>query len=59
MTLNAAIRKAEITGNDFVYQIKKAWHLRGIKTEFTEADHKEIDWQVYQYKIGERKELYG
>ena len=48
MTLNGAIRKAEITGCHFVYQIGRQWHLRGIRTQFTDEDYKQIDWQVYE-----------
>lgn len=47
MTLEAAIRKAEITGASQVYRISKPWWKLGIRTEFEEFDHKAIDWQVF------------
>jgi hypothetical protein len=46
MTLDAAIRKAEIAGVSQVYQLARPSILRGIRTEFTSEDHDATDWQI-------------
>ena len=52
MTLNAALRKAEIEGATHVYRLRYPGIHRGIHTTFDTLDHTMIDWQVSQFKGG-------
>jgi len=46
MTLNAAIRKAEIQGSTHVSRLSQPAILRGIRTAFDAIDHTHNDWHV-------------